>query len=181
MEEFIMENIFKAVKEKYISDVAYTFDFASELLDKLNEKYPDAKPEGAPFFRNSGIRIQFMVNENIIIRIEYIPTMYSTGSPGLAISLETSHSRRRSTYSVYAKETPVDPPKYFQTIVTILMDRYEKVIDIYDDNDKYSAFESRAYELIDLVREMDSRLDKGGKEFKTITSADRRKFDDYLD
>lgn len=181
MEESIMENIFKAVKEKYISDVAYTFDFASELLDKLNEKYPDAKPEGAPFFKNTGILIQFVVNENVIIRIEYVPAMYSTGSPGLLISLETSHPRRQSTYSVYAKETPVDPPKYFQTIVTIRMDRYEKVVNIYDDNDKYSAFESGAYELIDLVKEMDSRLDKGGKEFKTITSADRRKFNDYLD
>lgn len=176
-----MENIFKAVKEKYISDVAYTFDFASELLDKLNEKYPDAKPEGAPFFKNFGILIHLVINENIIIRIEYIPAMYSTGSPGLTISLETSHTRERSAYSVYAKEKPVDLPKYFQTIVTIRMDRYEKVINIYDDNDKYSAFESRAYELIDLVKEMDSRLDEGGKEFKTITSADRRKFDDYLD
>jgi hypothetical protein len=89
MEESIMENIFKAVKEKYISDVAYTFDFASELLDKLNEKYPDAKPEGAPFFKNTGILIQFMVNENIIIRIEYVPAMYSTGSPGFRSNTDT--------------------------------------------------------------------------------------------
>ena len=173
-----MENIFKTVKKQYLSDAEFVFDFASELLDKLHEKYPNAKLEGVQFTR--GIDMLFMMNEDAEIRITYVPAMYSTSAPGLRISFEALGPREQ-TYSVYTKGTPISRPESVYIITTIMMDRYNKVIDIFDKNEKYPAFESEAYELINLVKEIDSKLDKGGKEFETITSTDRKDFDDYLD
>ena len=180
MEESIMENIFKTVKKQYISDVEYVFDFASELLDKLNEKYPNAKL-GNGEFPSPNIRIMFVMNEDTRIRIENLATRYGTGAPAIAVALEATYHREQA-YSIYTKGISINNcAESFQTITSIVMDRYEKVINIYDENEKYAAFESDANVLIDLIKEIDSRLDKGGKESKTITSADRRKFDDYLD
>ena len=180
MEEFIMENIFNTIKKQYLSDVEYVFDFASELLDKLNEKYPNAKLENSPF-PNPNIRIMFVMNEDARIRIENIATRYGTGAPALAVALEATYHREQA-YSIYTKGISIkNCAESFQTITTIVMDRYEKVINIYDRSDKYAAFESDANVLIDLVKEIDSKLDAGGKEFKTIKSADRSEYDDYLD
>lgn len=180
MEEFTMENIFKTIKKQYLSDVEYVFDFASELLDKLNEKYPNAKLENSPF-PSPNIRIMFVINEDTRMRIEYLPSRYSTGAPALAVSLEATYHREQA-YSVYAKGISMNNrSESFQTITTIVMDRYEKVINIYDRNEKYAAFESDANVLIDLVKEIDAKLDAGGKEFKTIASTDRSEYDDYLD
>lgn len=176
-----MENIFKAVKKQYLSDVEYVFDFASELLDKLNEKYPNGKLETSPF-PSPNIRIMFVMNEDTRIRIENLTTRYGTGAPALAIALEATFQRERA-YSIYTKGISINNshPDSFQTIATIVMDRYEKDINIYDKNEKYAAFESDANVLIDLVKEIDSKLDAGGKEFKTIKSTDRSEYDDYLD
>jgi hypothetical protein len=180
MEESIMENIFKKVKNQYLSDVKYAFDIASELLDKLNEKYPNAKLDTGPF-GNLNIRIMFMMNKDTRLRIEYLLSRYDTGAPGLAVSLEVLCQREQQGCPVYTKEISIRCPEYFQTIVTISMDRYEKVVDIYDKAANYAAFESDANALIDLMKEIDSKLDKGSKEFKIIKSSDRRNFDDYLD
>lgn len=174
-----MENIFNTIKKQYLSDVEYVFDSASELLDKLSEKYPNAKLEGVPF-PNPDIRIMFVINEDTRMRIEYLPSRYSTGAPALAVALEATYHRERP-YSIYTKGISVNRPDSFQTITTIVVDRYEKVINIYDRSDKYAAFESDANVLIDLVKEIDSKLDAGGKEFKTIKSTDRSEYDDYLD
>lgn len=174
-------NVFQLFKKKYIPDMEFTFDVLSEVLDEVLKKYPDVKYETV---NSSTTGFIVILPEGYEIYMTLCPNEYSTGAPLANISLD--YRGKREIGNVYLSgEEYVTDRTFLKRFCNTSYSKYKKDTFIWDKETTSETGPADAVAvtewLVDIMRQVDNKLDKDGVEFRIRKQSESKHGNPYDD